>query len=362
MTRYIFVTGGVLSSLGKGIAAASTAVLLKKCGYSVSILKADPYLNVDPGTMSPFEHGEVFVTADGTETDLDLGHYERFLGENLGRKNSFTSGQIYKSVIDAERKGHYLGKTIQVVPHIVDEIKRRIKSAGKDKDFLIVEIGGTVGDIEGLPFMEAVRQMRHQLGNSQVLNIHVTLVPFIKTSDELKTKPTQHSVQELRRIGITPHILFCRAERPLPTDVRKKIALSCDVETDSVISVHDASSIYQVPLNFLKEGVLKALSRHFNLGELEPDMKEWKRLVKHIIEPKHQLRVAFVGKYTGLKEAYKSLTEAFVHAGAALDTHIDLKWIDSETITADNVAQILSDVDAILVPGGFGERGVAGKI
>jgi CTP synthase len=359
MTKYIFITGGVLSSLGKGIAAASTATLLKQCGLNVSILKIDPYLNVDPGTMSPFEHGEVFVTYDGSETDLDLGHYERFLNDNLSKSHNFTAGLGYKSVIEQERKGAYLGKTIQVVPHISDEIKRRIRNAGKDKDILIVELGGTVGDIEGLPFLEAIRQIRHTLGSRNVLNIHVTLAPYIKTSDELKTKPTQHSVQELRRIGVTPHILMIRTEKNLPKEIQRKIAFSCDTEVDSVINVSDAQSIYQVPLNLLKEGLLKVISRHLGLNTLEPDTKDWKKLVKAILEPKNSLTIGFVGKYTGLKEAYKSLTEAFIHCGASLDTKINIKWIDSEK---DDIEDAIKDVNGIMVPGGFGERGVSGKL
>lgn len=362
MTKYIFVTGGVLSSLGKGIASASTATLLKQCGLQVSMLKIDPYLNVDPGTMSPLEHGEVFVTTDGSETDLDLGHYERFLDVALTKKNNFTTGQIYKHVIEQERKGAYLGKTIQVVPHITNEIKRRVKAAGKDLDILIVELGGTVGDIEGLPYMEAIRQLRHELGSDHVLNMHVTLVPYIKTADEVKTKPTQHSVQELRRIGITPHILMCRTEQSLPKDIKRKIAISCDVDDGSVIDMSDAASIYQVPLNLQKDGLLKAISKHLGLGELDPDMKEWKKLVKCIFEPKHEISIAFVGKYTGLKEAYKSLTEAIIHCGAALDTKITINWIDSETLTPESVKESLHGNDGILVPGGFGERGVEGKI
>lgn len=359
-TKYIFVTGGVLSSLGKGISSASVGTLLKHCGLNVTILKMDPYLNVDPGTMSPLEHGEVFVTFDGGETDLDIGHYERFLDESISKKNNFTAGQVYKTVIERERKGEYLGKTIQVVPHIVDEIKKRIKATAKGKDVLIIEVGGTVGDIEGQPFMEAVRQLKHELKND-VMNIHVTPVFYIKAAGELKTKPTQHSVQELRRIGINPQMLMCRTEQPLPKDIKKKIALFCDVEPESVIEVMDSDSIYQVPLNFLKEGVLKAISRHLDLGELEPDMREWKRLTKRIVEPKHELSIAFVGKYLDLKESYKSLTETFIHCGAWLDTRIKLKWVDAEALESGNIDE-LKDCDGILIPGGFGSRGIEGKI
>ncbi len=359
-TKYIFVTGGVLSSLGKGIGSASVGTLLKHCGLNVTILKMDPYLNVDPGTMSPLEHGEVFVTFDGGETDLDLGHYERFLDENISKKNNFTAGQIYKTVIERERKGEYLGKTIQVVPHITDEIKKRIKAAAKGKDILIVEVGGTIGDIESQPFMEAVRQLKHELKND-VMNIHVTPVFYIKAAGELKTKPTQHSVQELRRIGINPQMLMCRTERPLPKEIKKKIALFCDVEAESVIEVMDSESIYQVPLNFLKEGVLKAISKHLDLGELEPDMKEWKRLTKRIVEPKYEITIAFVGKYLDLKESYKSLTETFIHCGAWLDTKINLKWVDAEALENGDLSE-LKECDGILIPGGFGTRGIEGKI
>jgi len=361
MTKFIFVTGGVLSSLGKGISSASIGTLLKQCGLNVSILKIDPYLNVDPGTMSPLEHGEVFVTADGAETDLDLGHYERFLDENLSKKNNFTAGQIYKSVIEQERKGEYLGKTIQVVPHIVGEIKKRVKRAAKDKDVLIVELGGTVGDIEGLPFLEAVRQLKHELGSDEVMNIHVTPIIYVKTAGEHKTKPTQHSVQELRRIGITPHMIICRTEVNLPKDIKRKIALSCDVEPEFVVEAVDSLSIYQVALNLQKEGVLGAISKRLNLQNLDPDMKEWKKLVKRIVEPKSEANIAFVGKYIDLKEAYKSLTEAFIHCGAWIDSRINLKWIDSETLEGGDLSQ-LKDCDGIMIPGGFGSRGIEGKI
>ena len=359
-TKFIFVTGGVLSSLGKGISSASVGTLLKHCGLDVTILKMDPYLNVDPGTMSPLEHGEVFVTFDGGETDLDIGHYERFLDENISKKNNFTAGQIYKTVIERERKGEYLGKTIQVVPHIVDEIKKRIKAVAKNRDVLIVEVGGTIGDIEGQPFMEAVRQLRHELKND-VMNIHVTPIIYVRAADELKTKPTQHSVQELRRIGINPQMLMCRTERPIPKEIRKKIAMFCDVEPDSVIEVMDSESIYQVPLNFLKDGALKAIAKHLDLGELEPDMKEWKKLTKRIVEPKSAVTIAFVGKYIDLKESYKSLTETFVHCGAWIDSKINLKWVDAEALENGDTSE-LANCDGILIPGGFGTRGIEGKI
>jgi len=362
MTKYIFVTGGVLSSLGKGITAASVGTLLKHSGYRVGVLKLDPYINVDPGTMSPLEHGEVFVTKDGAETDLDLGHYERFLDTSLTQKNNFTTGQVYKTVIENERKGKYLGKTIQVVPHIVDEIKERIVYASQGRDILIVELGGTTGDIEGLPFLESIRQMKHELGRDNVINIHVTLLPYIKAAGELKTKPTQHSVQELRRIGIAPHMLVLRAEQPVPFDLKKKIAFNCDIEEDSVVDAIDAETIYKVPMNFLAQNILTPISKQLNLDELNPKMDEWNDLVLKIIKPTHETTIAFVGKYLDLKESYKSLTEALIHAGANLDTHVKIKWVDSEKIEDDGAAKYLVDCDSILVAGGFGMRGVEGKI
>ncbi len=362
MAKYIFVTGGVLSSLGKGISSASIGALLKNSGLDVSILKIDPYINIDPGTMSPLEHGEVFVTADGAETDLDLGHYERFLDIKLSRLNNFTTGQVYLSVIQRERKGNYLGKTIQVVPHIVDEIKSRIKRAATGKDILIVELGGTVGDIEGLPFLEAIRELTHELGATKTYNIHVTLVPYIAAAGELKTKPTQHSVQELRRIGISPDMIIARCERPLPMEVKEKIARSCGISTQSVIEAKDAETIYKVPLNFLRQNILEPISTRFGLGELIPQMDEWDLIVKKIIAPKDEVSIAFVGKYLGLKESYKSLIESLVHAGAALDTRVNIKWVDSELIETEGAQKFLKDVNGILVAGGFGERGVEGKI
>jgi CTP synthase len=362
MCKFIFVTGGVLSSLGKGITAASVGTLLKHSGFRVGVLKLDPYINVDPGTMSPLEHGEVFVTKDGAETDLDLGHYERFLDTSLTQKNNFTTGQIYKTVIENERKGKYLGKTIQVVPHIVNEIKERIVKAGEGREILIVELGGTTGDIEGLPFLEAIRQMKHELGRENVMNIHVTLLPYIKAAGELKTKPTQHSVQELRRIGIAPHMLILRAEQPVPNDLKRKIAYSCDVEEESVIDAIDAPTIYQVPMNFLAQDILIPIAKQLNLGELKPNMEEWNDLVHKIIQPSEETTIAFVGKYLDLKESYKSLTEALIHAGATLDTHVKLKWVDSEKVEEDGAEKYLVDCDAILVAGGFGERGIEGKI
>lgn len=361
-TKYIFITGGVLSSLGKGIAAASIATLLKNSGLKVGILKADPYINVDPGTMSPFEHGEVFVTDDGAETDLDLGHYERFLDENLSQINNFTTGKVYQSVIEKERRGDYLGKTIQVIPHIVDEIKERIKIAGLGKEVLIVEIGGTVGDIEGLPFLEAIRALRLEVGKQGAMNIHLTLVPFIKTTGELKTKPTQHSVGELRRIGISPDMIICRCEFALDKELKDKIAISCGVEKSCVIESVDAKSIYQIPLNFLKQDILSPIASLLDLKPLKPDMKEWDRLVKRVLKPSNEVQIAFVGKYIDLKESYKSLTEAIIHAGAALDTKVKLKWVDSGKLENVDENEEFKDISGILVAGGFGNRGIEGKI
>ena len=361
-TKYIFITGGVLSSLGKGIAAASIATLLKNSSLKVSVLKADPYINVDPGTMSPLEHGEVFVTDDGAETDLDLGHYERFLDESLSQDNNFTTGRVYSSVIEKERRGDYLGKTIQVIPHIVGEIVDRIKKAGEGKDVLIVEIGGTVGDIEGLPFLEAIRALRVEVGKKRALNIHLTLVPFIKVAGELKTKPTQHSVGELRRIGISPDIIICRSEMPLNRELKDKIAASCGVEKNCVIESLDSASIYQIPLSFLKQDILTPIAENLGFNELKPDMANWDSLVKRIIAPTNETTIAFVGKYIDLKESYKSLTEGIIHAGANLDARVNLRWIDSEKIEEENVNELLKDLDGILVAGGFGERGVLGKM
>jgi CTP synthase len=361
MTKFIFVTGGVLSSLGKGITSASIATILKQSGFKVSMLKIDPYLNVDPGTMSPLEHGEVFVTADGAETDLDLGNYERFIDKTLTKKNSFTTGQVYQSVIKREREGGYLGKTIQVIPHVVDEIKERIYAVTEDNDFLIIELGGTVGDIEGLPFMEAIRSIRHELPKSNTMNIHLSLVPYIRAAGELKTKPTQHSVQELRRIGITPHMLVCRTERELPKSLKDKLALACDIDRNAVIEAGDAQSIYQVPLQFIKEGILTPLSEHFNI-KIKPNMEKWDTLVKNILLPQSEVTIAFVGKYLDLKESYKSLIEALIHAGAHLSTKVNINWCDSERIEDVGAYDIIGNSDAILVAGGFGHRGVEGKL
>lgn len=361
-TKFIFITGGVLSGLGKGIAAASIATLLKSAGLKVSILKADPYINVDPGTMSPLEHGEVFVTEDGAETDLDLGHYERFLGVNLSQLNNFTTGRVYSSVIEKERRGDYLGKTIQVIPHITDEIIRRIKKAATGLDVLIVEIGGTVGDIEGLPFLESIRKLGTEVGKANAMFAHLTLVPYIKVAGELKTKPTQHSVGELRRIGIIPDMIICRSEVDLDRDLKDKIASNCGVAKNSVIESPDLKSIYQVPLSFMNQNILEPISKNLGLGELHPDMKNWDNLVKRVIAPTSSVTIAFVGKYVDQKESYKSLTEALIHAGANLDARVNIKWIDSELLESQDINEELKNVDGILVAGGFGARGVLGKM
>jgi len=361
-TKYIFVTGGVLSSLGKGITAASIGTLLKHSGIRVGVLKLDPYINVDPGTMSPLEHGEVFVTKDGAETDLDLGHYERFLDTSLTQDNNFTTGLVYKTVIENERKGKYLGKTIQIVPHITNEIKERIIKASESKDILIVELGGTTGDMEGMPFLETIRQMKHEFGLTNVMNIHVTLLPYIRTAGEIKTKPTQHSVQELRRIGITPQMLILRSETRIPSEIKNKIAYTCDVERDSVIEAIDAPTIYEVPLNFMAQDILKPIAKQLELGELQPNMQLWSELVDKIIEPKLKTTIAFVGKYLDLKESYKSLTEALIHTGANLDANVEIRWVDSEKIQNNGAKKYLIDCDGVLVAGGFGSRGIEGKI
>ena len=362
MTKYIFVTGGVLSSLGKGVTAASVGTLLKHAGKNVGMLKIDPYINVDPGTMSPLEHGEVFVTKDGAETDLDIGNYERFLDQSFLKTANFTTGQVYSSVIERERSGGYLGQTIQVVPHIVGEIVKRIKDAGEGHDILVVELGGTVGDIEGLPFMEAIRQMKHDDEVSGTFFIHVTLIPYIKAAGEMKSKPTQHSVQELRRIGITPQMIIARSENPLPKTFKKKLAMSCDVSPDSVVEALDAATIYDVPMSFLRQNILAPITKKLELGDVYPDMEEWDHLVKKIVQPKEKVVIGFVGKYLALKESYKSLTEALIHTGAHLDTRVEICWVDAEEIEERDAQTLLSDCDGILVAGGFGSRGVEGKI
>ncbi len=362
MTKYIFVTGGVLSSLGKGITAASVGTLLKHANKKIGMLKIDPYINVDPGTMSPLEHGEVFVTKDGAETDLDIGNYERFLDSSYLKSSNFTTGQVYSSVIERERAGGYLGQTIQVIPHIVGEIVNRIKLAGEGHDILVVELGGTVGDIEGLPFMEAIRQMKHDDDVAGTFFIHVTLIPYIKAAGELKSKPTQHSVQELRRIGITPQMIIARSENALPKTFKKKLAMSCDVSQDSVIEALDAATIYDIPVTFLRQNILKPIAKELKLGELNPDMEKWDTLVKKIVQPKEKTVVGFVGKYLELKEAYKSLTESLIHCGAHLDTRVEINWVDSEEIEEKGAETLLADCDSVLVAGGFGNRGVEGKI
>lgn len=362
MAKYIFVTGGVVSSLGKGIASASIGALLESRGLRVTIQKLDPYINVDPGTMSPFQHGEVFVTDDGAETDLDLGHYERFTKIRTSQKNNFTSGRIYYNVITKERRGDYLGGTIQMVPHITDEIKRNIKALEDDSDVIIVEIGGTIGDIESLPFLEAIRQFRFDIGRENVLYIHLTLLPYIEASGELKTKPTQHSVNKLREIGIQPHILLCRTDRFPTPDVKKKIALFCNVDEESVITAKDVDNIYEVPVLFHEEGLDEQIVKLLKLKTNKPDLKEWMTIVERIKKPENTISIGLVGKYTNLKDSYKSLVEALIHGGIANKTRVEISWIDSESVERDGVEKHLSDVDGILVPGGFGIRGIEGKI
>jgi len=364
-TKYIFVTGGVVSSLGKGIAAASLGLLLKQRGLRVVLQKFDPYLNVDPGTMSPFQHGEVFVTDDGAETDLDLGHYERFIDRNLSQRSNVTTGQVYEAIINREREGGYLGKTVQVVPHVSDEIKNRIRLAaenGEEVDVVITEVGGTTGDIEGLPFLEAIRQMRLDQGRENVLYIHLTLVPYIKAAHEMKTKPTQHSVKGLREIGIQPDILLCRCDRPLSHDLKAKIALFCNVEERSVIEAIDAESIYHVPLKFGKEGLDTIVVEKLRLDVGPPDLEEWEKMVHKIFSMTESVDIAIVGKYIQIVDAYKSIIESFTHAGVANDVHVNLRWVDAEKIEEDGPEKWLDSADGILVPGGFGERGTEGKI
>jgi len=361
-TKYIFVTGGVLSSLGKGLASASIGALLECRGLTVTIQKLDPYINVDPGTMNPFQHGEVFVTDDGSETDLDLGHYERFTSAKLGRDNNFTTGKIYHSVITKERRGDYLGGTVQVIPHITDEIKQSIKLVADGIDVVIVEIGGTIGDIESLPFLEAIRQFKAEVGEENVLYIHLTLVPFIGTAGELKTKPTQHSVKELRSIGIQPDILLCRTDRYLSKDIKAKIALFCNVGVDAVITAKDVDCIYEVPLIFNKEGLDDKIVESLHIWTRAPILDAWKEFVHKYKEPAHAVTIAIVGKYVDLTESYKSLNEALYHGGIPNDCRVNLNFVDSEAINADTCAQMLASADGILVPGGFGARGVEGKI
>ena len=364
MARFVFITGGVVSSLGKGIAAASLGALLQARGYKVRLRKLDPYLNVDPGTMSPYQHGEVFVTDDGAETDLDLGHYERFTGVHASKADNWTTGRIYSDVIAAERRGEYLGGTVQVIPHITDKIKDVVQSEIEGYDFVIVEVGGTVGDIESLPFLEAIRQLANETGQQGSLFVHLTLVPFISSAGELKTKPTQHSVKELLGLGIQPQILLCRCDRPIPENERRKIALFCNVRPESVIPALDAHSIYAVPLQYHAEGLDHEVLRHFGLSAYgAPDMRRWSEVVRAVEQPEGEVTIAVVGKYTNLLDSYKSLAEALTHGGIAHNVRVKLDWVDSEVFESDSEAlQRLEAASGILVPGGFGERGTAGKI
>ncbi|WP_462267954.1 CTP synthase [Desulfobacter sp.] len=362
ITKYIFVTGGVLSSLGKGLASAAIGMLLESRGLTVTIQKLDPYINVDPGTMNPFQHGEVFVTDDGAETDLDLGHYERFTNAKLGKNNNFTTGKIYDQVITKERRGEYLGGTVQVIPHITDEIKQAIYLVSHDTDVVIVEIGGTIGDIESLPFLEAIRQFKTDAGANNVIYIHLTLVPYIKTACEVKTKPTQHSVKELRSIGIQPDILLCRTESLLTKDIKNKIALFCNVGPDAVFTAKDVDCIYDVPIVYNEEGLGDMILKKLSMWARAPRIDGWREMVERLKNPRHNVTIAIVGKYVDLTESYKSLNEALTHGGISNETRVNLKFVDSSSLTKENVADVLSKVDGVLVPGGFGSRGIEGKI
>jgi len=361
-TKFIFITGGVVSSLGKGLASASLAALLQARGFKVRLRKLDPYLNVDPGTMNPNQHGEVFVTEDGAETDLDLGHYERFTGVDAKRSDNVTAGRIYSTLLSNERRGDYLGKTVQVIPHVTDLIKDFILNDTENEDFVLCEIGGTVGDIEGLPFFEAIRQIGYKMGRSHVLYMHLTLVPYLAAAKELKTKPTQHSVKELRTIGIQPDILLCRSEREIPLEERKKIALFCNLPEDAVFQALDAKSIYQVPLRYHEQKLDSRVLAHFGLGSPEPDLSTWQEIITRFEQPNGEVNIAIVGKYTGMGDAYKSLNEALDHAGISHNVKVNQRWIDAKGFEKLDIAKKLKDIDAILVPGGFGERGVLGKI
>ncbi|HSB04730.1 MAG TPA: CTP synthase [Thermodesulfobacteriota bacterium] len=361
-TKYIFVTGGVVSSLGKGLASASIGALLELRGLKVTFLKFDPYINVDPGTMNPFQHGEVYVTDDGAETDLDLGHYERYTNVTTSKKNNFTTGQIYDAVITKERRGDYLGGTVQVIPHITDEIKSKVFDLANDVDIVIVEVGGTVGDIEGLPFLEAIRQIRGDVGRENTLYIHLTLVPYMGAAGELKTKPTQHSVKELREIGIQPDILLCRTDRLLNPEIKSKIGLFCNVDKDAVITAKNVETVYEVPVVFHQEGLDEKLVEKLNIWTGRPNLKEWERVVKRIKQPRYETTIAVVGKYVSLIESYKSLTEALIHAGIANDARVKLKYIDSEQLEKEGPEHLLEGANGVLVPGGFGTRGIEGKI
>jgi len=364
MGKFVFVTGGVVSSLGKGITAASLGRLLKSRGLNVAIQKLDPYINVDPGTMSPYQHGEVFVTEDGAETDLDLGHYERFIDINVSSSCSVTTGGIYSSVISKERRGDYLGGTVQVIPHITNEIKEQVRRVADESgaDVIITEIGGTVGDIESLPFLEAIRQLKSDLGRENAIYIHVTLVPYLRAANELKTKPTQHSVKELRSIGIQPDIIVCRSELPLSREMEEKLALFCDIDNEAVIQALDAPSIYEVPLALEREGLADIVLRKLGIKTAPPDLSEWSELVHRLQNLRYSTRIALVGKYVSLHDAYLSVAEALRHAGFYHESAIDIKWVDSEIVTRENVHELMQDVDGILVPGGFGDRGIEGKI
>jgi CTP synthase len=362
-TKYIFVTGGVVSSLGKGIAAASLGRLLVERGLSVTMQKFDPYINVDPGTMSPFQHGEVFVTDDGAETDLDLGHYERFIDRSLSRQNNVTTGWIYQTVINKERRGEYLGSTVQVIPHITDEIKNAIRRTAPGHDVVITEIGGTVGDIESLPFLEAIRQFRQEVGRDNALFIHLTLVPYIAAAGELKTKPTQHSVRELMEIGIQPDVLICRSEQPLAVEIKRKIALFCNVDFGCVIESPDVKSIYEIPLRFLEQGLDREVCQRLRLDTKEPDLQAWRSMTERILRPNKRVRIAVVGKYTDLRDAYKSVQEALIHGGIPNDAKVEVEWIGSDQFTDQATAgRLLSGYDGLLIPGGFGERGIGGMV
>jgi CTP synthase len=361
-TKYIFMTGGVVSSLGKGLASSSIGTLLELRGLKVNFLKFDPYINVDPGTMNPFQHGEVYVTDDGAEADLDLGHYERYSNVKTSKKNNFTTGQIYDSVISKERRGDYLGSTVQVIPHITDEIKAKVFDLAQDMDIVIVEVGGTVGDIESLPFLEAIRQIRGDVGRENTLYIHLTLVPYIPTAGELKTKPTQHSVKELREIGIQPDILLCRTDRLLSPDIKAKIALFCNVEREAVITAKNVETVYEVPLAFHQEGLDEKIVEKLNIWTGRPNLKGWERVIKKIKHPHFETTIAVVGKYVSLIESYKSLTEALIHGGIANDTRVNLKYVDSEQVDLEGPGHLLKEANGVLVPGGFGSRGIEGKI
>ncbi|MBL9042700.1 MAG: CTP synthase [Myxococcales bacterium] len=361
-TKYLFVTGGVVSSLGKGLASASIGALLESRGLKVAIQKLDPYINVDPGTMNPLQHGEVFVTEDGAETDMDLGHYERFISARMSRRNNFTTGQVYESVIRKERKGEYLGGTVQVIPHITDEIKSNVVACAEGLDVLIVEVGGTVGDIESLPFLEALRQLRHEVGPQNSVSLHLTLVPYIAAAGELKTKPTQHSVQKLREIGISPDLLLCRCDRPIPDGQKQKIALFSNVPKDAVFTSQDVSTVYALPLHLHQQGLDDKLCELLNIWSRAPALEEWQRIVERVTQPAHEVTIGIVGKYVDLVESYKSLHEALIHGGIAHNCRVKQRYIDAEEVEQKGAAHFLSTVDAILVPGGFGKRGVEGKI